>query len=94
MPAAARFTAGEHSGMKMLGNNSMLRSPGQRNILNDAEMWAPNETWERARDLVEEASRLVHSDAKPPRTPGTVHVALTAAAFRMTDPATSKEERS
>jgi DNA-binding transcriptional ArsR family regulator len=71
-----------------------LRSPGQRNILNDAEMWVPSETWERARDLVEEASRLVHSEAKPPRTPGTVHVALTAAAFRMTEPATSKEELS
>jgi DNA-binding transcriptional ArsR family regulator len=61
------------------------RAPGQRNILSDAEMWVPAEAWTRIRDLVEQAARLVHSEAKPPRTPGTVHVSLTAAAFAMTD---------
>jgi hypothetical protein len=35
---------------------------------------------------VEEASTLVHAEARPPRTPGTVHVNLTAAMFEMADP--------
>ena len=30
-----------------------------------------------------EASELVHAEAKPPRSPGTVHVNLTAATFQM-----------
>jgi hypothetical protein len=50
-------------------------------------MWVAPETWEQVRDLVEQAARLVHAEAKPPRTPGTVHVNLTAAAFEMTEPA-------
>ena len=69
------------------------RTPGQRNILTDAEMWVPTETWEQVRDLVEQAGRLVHAEAKPPRTPGTVHVNLTAAAFEMTESVHPTEEK-
>lgn len=69
------------------------RKDGTRQILSDAEMWVPAETWTQVRDLVEQASRLVHAEAKPPRTPGTVHVNLTAAAFEMADPHRPSKEK-
>jgi len=34
---------------------------------------------------VREASALLHAEAQPPRSPGTVHVNLTAATFQMTE---------
>ena len=60
------------------------RRPG---TLVDAEMWVTPEVWTKVRDLVIEASKLIHAEAKPPRTDGTMHVNLTAAAFVMEDPA-------
>jgi hypothetical protein len=36
-------------------------------------------------ELVEKAAVLVHAEAQPPRSPGTVHVNMTAAMFRMSD---------
>ena len=63
--------------------------PGERGGLatactsSDAELWVTPEVWERVEALVREASELVHAEAKPPRSPGTVHVNLTAATFRM-----------
>ncbi len=64
------------------------RRPGGRNRLTDAEMWVTPEVWERVTELVVEASHLVHAEAQRPRTPGTIHVNLTAATFEMDDPAT------
>ena len=61
--------------------------------LADAEMWVEPEVWSQAVELVMEASRLVHDRARPPRTAGTVHVNLSAALFRMGDPADTEEER-
>lgn len=61
------------------------RRPGTRSFTADAEMWVPAEAWERAKALVREASALVHDEARHPRTPGTVHVNLSAALFEMTD---------
>ncbi len=69
------------------------RTPGQRNILTDAEMWVSPEAWERVQALVEQAAHVIHAEAQRPRTPGTVHVNLTAAAFGMTDVATAAEEK-
>ena len=63
-----------------------IRAPLTPSWLTDAEMWVAPDVWEQVRDLVEQASRLVHAEAKPPRTPGTIHVNLTAAAFEMTKP--------
>ena len=54
--------------------------------MTDAELWVTPEVWKRVSALVEEASTLVHAEAQPPRTPGTVHVNLTAATFEMTEP--------
>jgi DNA-binding transcriptional ArsR family regulator len=69
------------------------RKEGSRQILSDAEMWVAPDVWEQARGLVEQASRLVHAEAKPPRTPGTVHVNLTAAAFEMAAPDRPSKEK-
>jgi DNA-binding transcriptional ArsR family regulator len=59
------------------------REPGTRGFLTDAEMWVAPEVWSRVERLVQQASRLVHAEARAPHTPGTVHVNLTAAAFEM-----------
>jgi DNA-binding transcriptional ArsR family regulator len=61
--------------------------------LTDAEMWVAPDVWEQVLSHVHTASRLVHSEAKPPRTPGTVHVNLTAAAFEMADPDRPSKEK-
>ena len=62
------------------------RKPGTRSHLTDAELWVTPEVWQQAEALVEQASHLVHAEARPPRTPGTVHVNMTAATFQMADP--------
>ena len=56
------------------------RSPA---MTTDAEMWVTPEVWEEVRSLVEQASTLLHAQAQPPRTDGTLHVNLTAAAFQL-----------
>ena len=60
------------------------RKPRTRAHLTDAELWVSPEVWARARTLVEEASELLHSEARPPRTAATKHVNMTAALFEMT----------
>ncbi len=59
-----------------------LRGPGRAN-LTDAEMWVPTQVWDEVFGLVEQASTLLHAQALPPRTDGTVHVNMTAAMFEM-----------
>lgn len=61
-----------------------LRADGPA-IVSDAEMWVEPEIWQRVHDLVQEASGLLHDNARPPRTEGTIHVNLTASAFVMGD---------
>lgn len=68
------------------------RRPATRQLLSDAEMWVTPEVWERVLDLVQQASKLIHAEAQRPRSPGTIHVNLTAAVFEMTDPARPGEE--
>lgn len=55
--------------------------------LTDAELWVEPEVFERVRSMVHEASLLLHAEARPPRTVGTVPVAMTAAVFQMGDDA-------
>lgn len=62
-----------------------LKEPGTPAFTTDAEMWVAPEIWDEAVALVTQASHLVHREAQPPRAPGTIHVNLTAAGFRMTD---------
>lgn len=47
----------------------------------DAELWVDPETWRRVVRHVGDASALLHSAARPPRTPGTRPVSMTAALF-------------
>ncbi len=61
-----------------------LRSRRTRAHLADAEVWVSPEVWEQAVARVDEAARLVHAEAQPPRSAGTVHVNLSAALFSMT----------
>jgi len=49
--------------------------------LTDAELWVTPEVFERVRSMVHEAAVLLHHEARPPRTEGTVPVAMTAAVF-------------
>jgi DNA-binding transcriptional ArsR family regulator len=69
------------------------RAPSQRHSLTDAEMWVTPEVWEKVQALVEQAATLIHAEAQRPRTPGTIHVNLTAAVFRMADTAPLSEEK-
>jgi DNA-binding transcriptional ArsR family regulator len=71
-----------------LVRRSGLRRPRSKSSLTDAELWVAEDVWERAFALVEEASTLVHAEAQPPRTAGTIHVNMTAAMFQMADPRT------
>lgn len=59
------------------------RKSGTKAYSSDAEMWVTPEVWQRVVALVEQASHLVHAEAQRPRTPGTIHVNLTAATFQM-----------
>lgn len=69
-----------------LVRRSRQTAPRTRSLFTDAEMWVTPEVWAQVMSLVDQASALVHSEAQPPRTEGTVHVNLTAALFEMTDP--------
>ena len=67
----------------------LSRRPRTKNVSSDLEGWVAPEVWERAVDLLSEASLLLHEHNQPPRTPGTVHVSATSWAFEM-----GSEERS
>jgi DNA-binding transcriptional ArsR family regulator len=56
-------------------------SPG---ALCDAELWVDPEVWQRAVRLAGDAALLLHENAQPPRTDGTLHVNATMALFEMT----------
>ncbi|WP_067428698.1 ArsR/SmtB family transcription factor [Nocardioides jensenii] len=62
------------------------RRRASKALLSDAEMWVDPETWQQVLELTQEAARLIHDSAQPPRTDGTVHVNLTTLAFEMTEP--------
>lgn len=66
-----------------LVRRSRLRAVPGRNMLTDAEMWVLPEVRDEVWRLVHEASTLIHREARPPRTEGTVHVNLTAALFEL-----------
>lgn len=69
-----------------LVRRSRLRRPGAPTLTADAEMWVSTEVRDEVLDLVTRASKIIHAEAQPPRTPGTVHVNLTLAVFEMADP--------
>jgi hypothetical protein len=78
-----------------LVRRARLRKAGTPTLTTDAELWVPIEVRDEVLDLVTRASRLIHAEARPPRTAGTVQVNLTAAVFEMADPLTpSRTEES
>jgi len=75
-----------------LVRRSRLRAPRSRQWTTDAEMWVSPDAWKRVVSLVEEASTIVHAEARPPRTEGTVHVNMTAVLFEMSTPERGEHE--
>jgi DNA-binding transcriptional ArsR family regulator len=71
------------AGTDELLRRSRHRRPGIHSVFTDAELWVDAQTWARARDLLEEASALLHDGARPPRTEGTELVNLSLFAFVM-----------
>lgn len=63
------------------------RRPRTKTFLSDAEMWVEPEVWDEVLSLLAQASALVHDNARPPRSEGTLHVNATTVAFQMTEPA-------
>jgi len=59
-----------------------VRQRGKGNFT-DAELWVTPETWQQVLEIVTRGSMLLHEQAQPPRTTGTIPVNLTVAAFRM-----------
>lgn len=65
-----------------------LRRPDVGGALTDAELWVTPEVFVEVRDLLMQATALLHDEAQPPRSPGTEPVSLTIASFPMrNDPA-------
>jgi DNA-binding transcriptional ArsR family regulator len=70
-----------------LVRRSRRRRTPSRQLIADAELWVTPEVHAQVFALLDEASRLLHAAARPPRSDGTVHVNLTAALFEMGDDA-------
>ncbi len=62
------------------------RQRGAMSMFTDADLWVEPGVWEQVLGLVEQAANLIHANAKPPRTEGTVRASLSASAFRIEDP--------
>jgi DNA-binding transcriptional ArsR family regulator len=77
---------------EMVRRHGHRRSGGGRGNLTDAELWVAPETYERVSALVHEASLLLHREARPPRSEGTVPVAMTAALFLLQHDAAAEED--
>ena len=60
-----------------------LVDPAHPKPSSDLETWVDPAVWEQASALLNQASELLHSQARPPRSDGTIHVSFTAFAFRM-----------
>lgn len=52
----------------------------------DIEAWVTPETWKRAMDAITDAMVLLHEEARPPRSEGTIHVSASSQAFVMAEP--------
>ena len=70
--------------------DELRRRSGRRavgpQLSTDAELWVDDETWQRVVRHVGQASALLHARARPPRTPGTSPVSMTAALFALRRP--------
>ena len=69
---------------ELLRRSASARSDG-RQTSTDAELWMDPDDWAQTLDLVTEALTHLHRVARPPRSPGAVHVSVTLAMFAMDD---------
>lgn len=60
-----------------------LRQPGTRSAMTDAEVWVSPQVWRAALHHARQVGELLHSNAEPPRTPGTVRTSTTISLFTM-----------
>jgi hypothetical protein len=58
-----------------------VSGPGRLSV--DAELWVDPAEWKRTVDAMAEAATRLHDQARPPRSPGTVRVNVSAMLFRM-----------
>ena len=70
-----------------------LLDAGPGAAFSDLEAWVSPDTWQRALDLLGEASRILPAGARPARTPDTVHVSATSTAFTMSGSTAGEETR-
>ena len=63
-----------------------LKMPGVGGLLTDAELWVTPAVYAEVRDLLLQASALLHGEAQAPRSPGTEPVSLTLASFPLALP--------
>ncbi|MEP6632316.1 MAG: metalloregulator ArsR/SmtB family transcription factor [Lapillicoccus sp.] len=57
----------------------------ERGHFTDADLWVEPAVWDQVTNLLTEASRLMHAEAKPPHAEGTVRGNLSILAFRLQD---------
>lgn len=61
------------------------RMAGTPTLTTDADLWVEPAVWDEVLELVGRASRLMHAQARPPRSEGTVRANLSLIAFRLRD---------
>lgn len=73
-----------HELIRRAQEQAVITDRPSSSALCDAELWVDPEVWERAVELSAKAAHLLHTNARPPRTDGTLHVNATMALFEMT----------
>jgi DNA-binding transcriptional ArsR family regulator len=68
-----------------LRRRSRLAKPGDTQLGVDAELWVDPAIWASTLDALRIATNDLHKCARPPRTPGTMRVSVSALLFSMTD---------
>ena len=59
-----------------------VKGPGNSS---DIETWVTPEAWKTAMDAITDAMVMLHDEARPPRTEGTIHVSASTQGFVMED---------
>ena len=80
-------TPQDHVARQLATTSEIVRRLGQRvrgpGNFSDIETWVDPETWRAAVDAIAAAMVMLHEEARPPRTDGTIHVSASAHAFVM-----------
>lgn len=82
-PASAQdHLAWQHATHSEIVRRLPHRAPGPVSS-SDIETWVSPAAWQRAVDAITDAMLLLHGEARPPHTEGTIHVSASALAFAM-----------